>query len=1098
MSFNTTKSDDVQSPTPWKSADPWRSDSLPPGAFPIDLAASRETGVSAPQSLSAAVRARKHEYIRKRSMKIKIGTWNVASISGTEKDLGSWFIGGYGVKGLAQDLSGISVDDDDDAGDGSDSDSDENIESVESQEARMAKKKNTLPKGDVPAEAHGEAIDLYVLGLQEVVDVTSMTEAVRPYTDPNPAKKWKKSLKRALPPGFKKVAEQQLLGLLILIYACPKLVPCISSVSATSVGTGLMGYLGNKGAVSVRIMVAETTRLCFVNCHLAAGADATALNRRIWDTNQILSRTRFSPVSPDGEVVETGDEKIGDEDFGFWFGDLNYRLDDIPGEDVRRLLLLHTRNEYDFDNKSKRRIDSELGFVDATSSESLPAAKQHYEFADAERPASDSYAEPELDPKSDPASLHTTLQSLLAHDQLRNQQKLGKAFHDGWREGDIAFLPTYKYDVGSVGMFDSGEKKRSPSWCDRILFRSRRDQEMYVEKAKLREEARKKDASMKARGIAEATAEHDVLFDYNPDTDGLAYGDDYDDYDETQDAFHDAELVQSHEDYGDMIEVNSYNSHQRVLSSDHKPLSSIFTLMYDAVIPELKAKVHQEVARELDKAENEGRPAVTVVVDNHSDDPIPNADGAADMSVVHFGEVRYGVRKTRLVTIANTGQITASFSFVERPAESEEDARIAPKWLDLSVGSDSFHSSETTEKKGAYEVILSPGETTVVELSILITDGQLIHDLNEGDTDLEDVLVLRVENGRDHFIPVKGTWLQSSFFRTLDELVLAPEGGVRQLPKPQKKKKTDELSRDQGSASHHSAPKELYTLTEIIPTYIERSIAEWGMIHDGDLPPWQYENGGTSWPFSQETWTFHVGEERSELLMSVREALDTASPLDGGFDPDVPSIIRLEVLAEILVSFLQSLRDGIVPSDIWAQVEQQMNTWEKGKTQPTSEEIQDMVMDALSRSPVHNVSFTFITFLLTRLIHEIISNCAPAPASTAPASPLPSRRSRASTLSSDSGAAPSLSSQEPPTKRGLFPALRRRRTHSTSSTSNPVADAEAVVSERRKKVMSAYVELFAPIVIRSDNDTTLKGKEKKALDLRKRRVLEAVLNSKHL
>jgi hypothetical protein len=32
-----------------------------------------------------------------------------------------------------------------------------------------------------------------------------------------------------------------------------------------------------------------------------------------------------------------------------------------------------------------------------------------------------------------------------------------------------------KYDVGSVAMFDTSEKQRGPSWCDRILFRSLQD-----------------------------------------------------------------------------------------------------------------------------------------------------------------------------------------------------------------------------------------------------------------------------------------------------------------------------------------------------------------------------------------------------------------------------------------------------------------------------------------------------------------------------------------------------------------------------------------------------------------------------------------------
>ncbi|OAP56893.1 hypothetical protein AYL99_09005 [Fonsecaea erecta] len=1089
------------SPKPWRAGDPWRAATKLPGAYPPSPEPG-EIDHSGPQSLSAAVKARKDEYIRKKSMKIKVGTWNVAALSGTEKDLGSWFVSGYGVRGLSQDLSGRPVEDSDD-----DSDSDRNVESVEAQEARVARtrKSVTIPLNDAPAEPHDEQIDLYVLGLQEVIDVTSMTEAIKPYTDPNPAKKWKKALRRALPKGYKKVAEEQLFGLLLLIFASPELAPSISSVSTTSVGTGLMGYFGNKGAVAARLVVAEATKLCFVNCHLAAGADQAALARRIWDTGQILSKARFSPVM-DSEVIEPREEKIGDEDFGFWFGDLNYRLDDVPGEDVRRLLLLHTQNEYDVQNKSKRKIDSELGYVSASTSDSqLPAPHPRYEYKDEERPASESTAEPELDPKSDPASLHTTLQSLLAHDQLRAQQKLGKAFHEGWREGDITFLPTYKYDVGSVGMFDSGDKKRSPSWCDRILYRTRRDKDIYDERARQLAEARKKDASMKARGIDEASAEHDVLFDYDPDTDGLAYGDDYDEYDETQDVLHDAELVQSHEDYGDMIELNNYMSHQRILSSDHKPLNAVFTILYDAVIPELKAKVHQDVAKQLDKAENEGRPSVTVVVDNHSDDRIPNTDGAADMNVVHFGEVRYGVRKMRMVTIANTGQISATFSFVEHPLDSGKDARAVPRWIELSVEPGSIRPSEGGEHKGTREIVLSPGETTVVDLTIDISDGELVHDLNNGNADLDDVLVLRVEDGRDHFIPIKGTWLQSSFFRTLDELVLAPEGGVRQFSRPQKANGSAPNTETTNSAAHHSAPKELYTLTEILPIYIERSTAEWGMLHEGETPPWQYETGGASWPFSASTWTLPEGEERSELLIGVREALDNAKRLDINFRPDVPSIVRLEVLAETLISFLQSLRDGIVPAGPWAEIERRLSSLEKGKTQLTSQEIQDMVMDALSSSAVHSVSLTFITFLLIRIVNEMMTNGGPAPGSATPTTPTSSSRtsfagrSRASTVSTDSGYRHSAPTPETSSKRSLFPALRRRRTNSISSssaTSETGAETEAAIAERRKKLVTAYVEVFAPAVFRAENEARLKGKDKKALDARKRRILEAFLGER--
>src|SRR4051812_27169834 len=54
-------------------------------------------------SLSRAVRKRRAEYTRKRNIRVKIGTWNVASISGTEKDIGKWFVQGEGV---SEKLSG--------------------------------------------------------------------------------------------------------------------------------------------------------------------------------------------------------------------------------------------------------------------------------------------------------------------------------------------------------------------------------------------------------------------------------------------------------------------------------------------------------------------------------------------------------------------------------------------------------------------------------------------------------------------------------------------------------------------------------------------------------------------------------------------------------------------------------------------------------------------------------------------------------------------------------------------------------------------------------------------------------------------------------
>ena len=1031
----------------------------PPGAFPVTPGSEYgQHAVSGPQSLSQEVRARRAEYVRKKTIKIKVGSWNVASIKGTEKDLGSWFVDGLGVKGLSQDLAGLNIE-----SSSIDGPYESQIESVERQEQRQRKKINTLPKNDTPGVPHGDEVSLYVLGLQEVVDITSATEAVRQYTDTHAANRWIQALDEALPKGYVKVVEQQLLGLLLIIYASPEIASSVSSASSTSVGTGVLGYLGNKGATSARIMLGETTRLVFINCHLAAGSEKQALERRNWDAGQILARTKFSRFEANDGVAEDFDDMIGDEDFAFWFGDLNYRLADIPGDDVRRLLLLHTRNEYDISNKSKRKIDSELGYISAVEDPKKSAAEDDVP----------------IDVQHDPASLHTTLQSLLPHDELHAQQRLRRAFHNGWREGDITFLPTYKYDVGSIGMFDSGEKKRGPSWCDRILYRTRRDVLEYNKRAKEEAAARKKDAEMEAQGLAQAASEENVLYEYDPDSDGLAYGDDYN---ETEDNFNDAQLIQTQDGFIDSITLDHYVSHQRVLSSDHKPLDAVFTLTYDSVIPELKAKVHQDVAKELDRAENEARPGVTLVVDDLSDGTTETADEPSDIndtSGVNFGEVRYDIPKTCGVTVANTGRVPATFSLVDRPVAEHMGAGITPSWLNIEV-----QRSGGTETGLSESCTIPPGETAYVKMTITIVDFEQVHELNEGTATMDAVLVLLVHDGRDHFIPVRGTWLQSCFCRTLEELTRRGDGGVR------RPKDAVISSNPTGAAARQSAPPELFALTEAIQDLVVRTIAEWDMTHGSQQHPWQASSNSSSWPFLPETWTLPQGEERAGLMSAAREALDTSTPIADHLPLETTALVRLEVVSEVLLLFLQSLRDGVVPASLWADIEEQIASRDKAKT-ITTDEMQAIVLDILSSSPVHSISFTFLTFMLTKAANEV----APAASSTNPAATRSPRKSISSAHSAEAGEVDSVATSSPtsPGKTSVFPSFRRRKNVTNTSE---VSEAETQASNapaRRRAVEQAYAKIFAPIMIRSVALPGLKEKDKKSTRDRKVATLEAFL-----
>ncbi|CAL9078359.1 unnamed protein product [Musa textilis] len=73
-------------------------------------------------------------------------------------------------------------------------------------------------------------------------------------------------------------------------------------------------------------------------------------------------------------------------------------------------------------------------------------------------------------------------QGLVEKDQLRVQQKAGGVFA-GWEEGRIRFPPTYKYisnsDIYDMNSANSRDKRRTPAWCDRILWRGKGMKQMW-------------------------------------------------------------------------------------------------------------------------------------------------------------------------------------------------------------------------------------------------------------------------------------------------------------------------------------------------------------------------------------------------------------------------------------------------------------------------------------------------------------------------------------------------------------------------------------------------------------------------------------------
>ncbi len=948
-------------------------------APPADSSTAEAVDLSStnPHSLHHALHSRRSEYTRPHRIRIKVGTWNVAACPGTDKDLARWFIDGEGL---------------DPALGSSKPTHDGKTESETCQESSN--------NGETPIQlSEGGQIGLYVLGLQEVNILTAPSQYMTWIyaADDSTSAKWKAALEAALPDGYQLLAAEQLAGMLLLVYASPEIAPTISNISTNTVGTGALGYLGNKGAVCTRIVLGEATQLLFVNSHLASGVEDYYLERRVSQAQQVTTQARFEPISISG-VEEEEKGKIGDEDFAFWFGDLNFRLDRLPGDDIRRLLMLHTRGEYDLSRRELRRessLDGEPIVVHRLSDSSdevagkdpreQPQQESEDNTIDPQAADDDSLNLPDpdefpQDPHEDPASLQSTLDSLLPHDQLRRLIKERKVFHEGWREGPITFLPTYKYDVGTVSLFDSSEKRRPPSWCDRILYRTRRDIEEYTRKAREEEEARKKDEEMKARGMEEAGDDDQVLFSYDPDNDGeeqpTSAGLEYDEYDETEDAGGDAHIRDqtSH----DRIQLDLYTSHQRITSSDHKPVSSIFTLDYDAVVPEMKAKVHAEVARQLDRAENEGRPVITIVVDHHDARNSTKDSDSGSSAHVEFGELRFLQNYSSALTLANTGGVPATLSFVEKPTADDPEGSDSTEipWLTASF----VHSEapdDTEPVNLGKEVTLEPGETVNAVLDAYVGDIAHARMLNEGQAALEEILVLRVTDGRDHFIPVRATWSPTCIGRSVDELIRVPDGGIRSFARSLSEKKGRPGAIPYHLPVHRPAPKELFQLTDAIENLTQRVLADTHMLEECTIPE------DPAWPFDSATSRSTTPSDRTAHIIALLNALDQDTPLQSAFAPETPSLTRLEATAQILLLFLRGLTDGVIPTSLWNRIEQAapsipslsnppiINNPTSPLDDPALDDDRTTVLDILQSAPHHNICFVFLTTTLARVVAEL-------------------------------------------------------------------------------------------------------------------------------
>ncbi|CAI6006316.1 unnamed protein product [Closterium sp. NIES-64] len=215
-------------------------------------------------------------------------------------------------------------------------------------------------------------------------------------------------------------------------------------------------------------------------------------------------------------------------------------------------------------------------------------------------------------------------EALLQHDQLRWELSEGGAL-PGWREGPIFFAPTYKYAAGSnryVGEDEEdGEKRRTPAWCDRVLWYDSGDATDSLPPTSI--SIPSPSTTTTTTGIASSGSMSSMG--------GYA---------------------------SDALQLVSYSRAELALS-DHRPVAAVFAVQVEAVERERFDAAVAVACRQLDERQQLAIPHFSL-----------------SAHAVEFGEVPYASVIRRTIELHNLGTVPAHFSVA--PAGSTDTAAPGP------------------------------------------------------------------------------------------------------------------------------------------------------------------------------------------------------------------------------------------------------------------------------------------------------------------------------------------------------------------------------------------------------------------------------------
>ncbi|CAM9989412.1 unnamed protein product, partial [Phaeothamnion confervicola] len=255
---------------------------------------------------------------------------------------------------------------------------------------------------------------------------------------------------------YQLVTEQRLLGTYLLLLARDTVTPHITDVQRAFVPTGLVGRLGNKGAVAIRLSLARGTAVCFVTAHMAAHRENVAARNeeyRIITTRAVFEGRDLTPELPGANSsgggglasLFTGGTPRGGNGETAAAREVRLAALALPAAEQRRVAA-----EAAPELRRLTVLDADVVFFMGDLNYRLVEGISAEEVTELVR--------------------RDELERLREMDQL-NQERVEMRAFGVFYEGPLCFPPSYKYIPGTRELDMRPEKKvRCPSWCDRVLW----------------------------------------------------------------------------------------------------------------------------------------------------------------------------------------------------------------------------------------------------------------------------------------------------------------------------------------------------------------------------------------------------------------------------------------------------------------------------------------------------------------------------------------------------------------------------------------------------------------------------------------------------